>query len=38
MILLYIVVEVKLKAEVQEIHHEMHATYGSRRMRAELDA
>jgi putative transposase len=30
--------EVKLKAKVHEIHHEMHATYGSRRMRAELNA
>lgn len=27
-----------LKAKVQQIHHEMHATYGSRRMRAELNA
>jgi putative transposase len=27
-----------LKAKVQEIHHEMHATYGSRRMCAELSA
>ena len=26
------------KAKVQEIHHEMHATYGSRRMCAELSA
>jgi len=30
--------EVRLKAKVQEIHHEIHATYGSRRMRAELNA
>jgi putative transposase len=30
--------EVMLKAKVQQIHHEMHATYGSRRMRAELNA
>lgn len=30
--------EVKLKAKVHEIHHEMHATSGSRRMRAELNA
>lgn len=30
--------EVRLKAKVREIHHEMHATYGSRRMRAELNA
>ena len=27
-----------LKAKVQQIHHEMHATYGSRRMCAELNA
>ena len=32
------VAEVKLKAKVHEIHREMHATYGSRRMRAELIA
>jgi len=30
--------EVMLKAKVQQIHHEMHATYGSRRMCAELNA
>jgi putative transposase len=30
--------EVMLKAKVQQIHYEMHATYGSRRMRAELNA
>jgi len=30
--------EVILKAKVQQIHHEMHATYGSRRMCAELNA
>lgn len=30
--------EVMLKAKVQQIHNEMHATYGSRRMRAELNA
>lgn len=30
--------EVRLKARVQQIHHEMHATYGSRRMQAELSA
>lgn len=30
--------DVTLKAKVQQIHHEMHATYGSRRMRAELNA
>lgn len=30
--------EIQLKAKVQEIHHEMHATYGSRRMCAELSA
>jgi hypothetical protein len=29
---------VKLKAVVRQIHGEMHATYGSRRMRAELNA
>jgi putative transposase len=29
---------VMLKAKVQQIHHEMHATYGSRRMFAELNA
>ena len=29
---------VKLKAVVRQIHSEMHATYGSRRMRAELNA
>ena len=30
--------EIKLKAKVQQIHREMHATYGSRRMQAELRA
>ena len=29
---------VKLKAKVAQIHHEMHQTYGSRRMQAELNA
>ena len=29
---------VKLKVAVRQIHTEMHATYGSRRMRAELNA
>ena len=29
---------VKLKAAVRHIHDEMHATYGSRRMQAELNA
>ena len=29
---------VKLKVAVRQIHTEMHATYGSRRMRAEFNA